>query len=53
MFISPGRVDNQELNPQGNQVNVKVCNLISKINQTGKWIILGFNDDPNTIISQI
>jgi hypothetical protein len=52
-YISPGRVDMQELNPKNTQVNVKVCNLVSKMNQPGKWLILGFNDDPNTIINQI
>ena len=52
-YISPGRVDMQELNPNNTQVNIKVCNLVSKINQAGKWLILGFNDEPNTIINQI
>lgn len=52
-YISPGRIDYQELNPQSSQVNVKVCNLVSQINQSGKWIILGFNDEPNSILSQI
>lgn len=52
-YISPGRVDMQELNPNNTQVNVKVCNLVSKMNQPGKWLILGFNDEPNTIINQL
>jgi hypothetical protein len=53
LYISPGRVDMQELNPNNTQVNVKVCNLVSKMNQPGKWLILGFNDNPSTIINQI
>lgn len=52
-YISPGRIDMQELNPNHTELNVKVCNLVSKMNQPGKWLILGFNDEPNTMINQI
>ena len=34
-YISPGRVDMQDLNPNNTQLNVKVCNLVSKMNQPG------------------
>ncbi len=52
-YISPGRPDYQDLNPQSSLYDVKVCTLVSKFNQPGKWMILGFNGTLQDITQSI
>ena len=51
-YISPGRPDHQDMDPFSS-ANVKVCNLVSKMNQPGKWIIIGFNGNLQDIIQDL
>ena len=45
-YISPGRDDNQELDPITNSSNVNVCTMVSmKPSWNDKFYIIGYNDD--------
>ncbi len=52
-YISPGRPDNQELNPYNINTKMNVCNLVSTPNQKGKWLFFGFNGDLNNALNKI